>query len=147
VFDIEPRGSDSNTLESLGLEDGIDRLLEADRCCGIQWNFQWVLPQRVDWKANTTVATGAAAAGVQYTWRSSTVESIDRSTTVGLEDGSVSASNGGKPNRRLEVVSFTLKDSFQWNRGRFLAIFQLVIIAYIDFVEFYRIVDADSNFF
>jgi len=83
-------------------------LLEADRCCGSQWNFQWILPQRVDWKANTTVATGAAAAGVQYTWRSSTVESIDRSTTVGLEDGSVSASNGGKPNR-LEVVSFTFK--------------------------------------
>jgi len=83
------------------------------------------------------VAANGAVAGSQYTWRSSTVATIDRSTTVGLEDGSV-ASNGGKPNRlEVEVVSFTLKDSFQWNRGRFLAIFQLVIIAYIavDFTE------------
>jgi len=105
VFDIEAvRGNDSNTLEAWAwrMESIVSMTIEAAESNGI--------PQRVAWKANTTVATGRSYEGCrfQYTWRSSTVESIDRSTTVGLEDGSVRASNGGKPNR-LEVVSFTFK--------------------------------------
>jgi len=55
----------------------------------------------------------AAAAGSNILEGPPQSMSIDRST-VGLEDGSV-ASNGGEPNRlEVEVVSFTLKDSFQW---------------------------------
>jgi len=98
------------------------------------------IPQRVEWNnSNTTAAganrgTGSNTLGLGVPPQST----IDRSMTVGLEDGSVRASNGGEPNRLgVEVVSFTLKDSFQVGSRPNLGLdSKLVIIAYIDFVDF-----------
>jgi len=109
VFDIEAvRGNDSNTLEAWAWRMESIEAIEDVEANGISNGLfhNELIGKPI--QLLPPVAANGAVAGFQYTWRSSTVESIDRSTTVGLEDGSVRASNGGRPNR-LEVVSFTFK--------------------------------------